>query len=123
MAELRAHFRPEFLNRIDEIVLFKPLRLEEIEQIVELLIRSLRARLADRKITLELAEPARNLIARQGFDPVYGARPLRRFIQRDVETRIARALIAGEAGDGSRVVVGVRDGQLDVRIEPPASDK
>jgi ATP-dependent Clp protease ATP-binding subunit ClpB len=104
-------------------VLFKPLRLEEIEQIVELLVKSLRARLADRKIALELAEPARNLIARQGFDPVYGARPLRRFIQRDVETRIARALIAGEAGDGSRVVVGVRDGQLDVRIEPPASDK
>ncbi len=122
LAELRAHFRPEFLNRIDEIVLFKPLRLEEIEQIVELMIRALRARLADRKITLELAEPARSLIARQGFDPVYGARPLRRFLQREVETRIARALIAGEARDGAKVRVGVRDGQLEVRIEAPASD-
>jgi ATP-dependent Clp protease ATP-binding subunit ClpB len=118
-AELRAHFRPEFLNRIDEIVLFKPLRIEEIEKIVELLVRALRGRLADRKITLELAEPARTLIARQGFDPVYGARPLRRFIQREVETRIARALIGGEARDGSTVRVGVRDGALDVAIEPP----
>jgi len=123
MAELRGHFRPEFLNRIDEIVLFKPLRLEEIEQIVELMIRSLRTRLADRKITLELSEAARNLIARQGFDPVYGARPLRRFLQREVETRIARALIAGEARDGSSVRVAVRDGQLDVQIEPPEGDE
>jgi ATP-dependent Clp protease ATP-binding subunit ClpB len=118
-AELRAHFRPEFLNRIDEIVLFKPLRIEEIEKIVELLVKALRARLADRKIALELAEPARSLIARQGFDPVYGARPLRRFIQREVETRIARALIGGEARDGSAVRVSVRDGALDVAIEPP----
>ena len=116
-AEMRAHFRPEFLNRVDETVLFKPLRLEEIKQIVDLLVAKLRERLSDRKITLELSNEARELIARDGFDPVYGARPLRRYIQREMETAIARALIAGEATEGSGVAVGVVDGRLDVRIE------
>ena len=101
MGELRAHFRPEFLNRVDEIVLFKPLTLAEIERIVDLQIADVRARLADRRLGLELTEAARELIARQGYDPVYGARPLRRFIQREVETRIGRALIAGEIRDGA----------------------
>jgi ATP-dependent Clp protease ATP-binding subunit ClpB len=92
MAELRAAFRPEFLNRVDEIVLFKPLTLPEIERIVDLQIADMRARLADRRLMLELTEPARELIAEQGYGPVYGARPLRRYIQREVETRIARSL-------------------------------
>src|SRR5690242_4340207 len=92
MQELREHFRPEFLNRVDDIVLFKPLSLEEIEHIVDLQMDGLRRRVADRRMTLELTEPARVLIAREGYDPVYGARPLRRFIQREVETRIGRAL-------------------------------
>jgi ATP-dependent Clp protease ATP-binding subunit ClpB len=96
MAELRAAFRPEFLNRVDEIVLFKPLTLPEIEQIVDLQIADVRARLADRRLTLELTEPARELIAEQGYGPVYGARPLRRYIQREVETTIARSLISGD---------------------------
>ena len=121
LAELRANFRPEFLNRVDEVVLFKALQLHEIKQIVDLLVKDLRRRLDDRKITLELTEPARELIAREGFDPVFGARPLRRYIQRDVETRIARALIAGDAPDGSNVIADVRDGRLDVRIEPPGT--
>ena len=102
MAELRAHFRPEFLNRVDEIVLFKPLTLEEIEQIVDLQIDDLRKRLADRRIELELTEAARELIAREGYDPVYGARPLRRFIQREVETRIGRALCRARSSTGRR---------------------
>ena len=89
---------------------------------MDLLIADVRRRLADRKITLELTPEARGLIAREGFDPVYGARPLRRYIQRETETAIARALIAGEAGEGSRVRVGVRDGHLEVRIEPPPED-
>ena len=76
MAELRGHFRPEFLNRVDEIVLFKPLTLDEIEHIVDLQIDAVRRRLADRRLDLELTEPARELIAREGYDPVYGARPL-----------------------------------------------
>jgi ATP-dependent Clp protease ATP-binding subunit ClpB len=102
-------------------VLFKALQLHEIKQIVDLLVKDLRRRLADRKITLELTEAGRELIAREGFDPVFGARPLRRYIQRDVETQIARALIAGDAPDGSHVIADVRDGRLDVRIEPPAT--
>jgi ATP-dependent Clp protease ATP-binding subunit ClpB len=95
MAELRGHFRPEFLNRVDDIVLFKPLTLEEIEQIVDLQVANLRHRLADRLLELELTEPARALIARAGYDPVYGARPLRRFIQHEVETKIGRGHLAG----------------------------
>src|SRR5207253_517812 len=83
MGELRGHFRPEFLNRVDEIVLFKPLTLAEIEHIVDLLFDDLRGRLADRQIDLEVTEDARHLIAEEGFDPVYGARPLRRFIARE----------------------------------------
>ena len=117
LAEMRSHFRPEFLNRVDEIILFKPLRLDEIKQIVDLLVRDVQKRLEDRKVTLELSDEARDLIAREGYDPVYGARPLRRFIQREVETRVARALIAGEVREGTRVEVDVKDGHLDIRIE------
>jgi ATP-dependent Clp protease ATP-binding subunit ClpB len=105
MAELQGHFRPEFLNRVDETVLFKPLTLEEIEQIVQLQIGSVRRRLAERRIGLEMSEPACAFIARAGYDPVYGARPLRRFIQREVETRIARALVGGQIDDGATIVV------------------
>jgi len=115
IGELRSHFRPEFLNRVDEIVLFKPLTLSEIEQIVDLQIADVQARLADRRLALELTEAARELVARQGYDPVYGARPLRRFIQREVETRIGRALIAGEIGDGSTITVDADEDELVVR--------
>jgi ATP-dependent Clp protease ATP-binding subunit ClpB len=113
--ELRSHFRPEFLNRVDEIVLFKPLTLAEIEQIVDLQIADVRARLADRRLTIELTPMARELIAREGYDPVYGARPLRRFIQREVETRIGRALIAGEINDGATITVDADEDELVVR--------
>jgi ATP-dependent Clp protease ATP-binding subunit ClpB len=123
MGELRAHFRPEFLNRVDEIVLFKPLALAEIEQIVDLQIADLRRRLAGRRFTLELTEPARVLIARQGYDPVYGARPLKRFIQREVETRIGRALLSGEIQDGAVISLDVLDGELTIRWENPSVDQ
>jgi ATP-dependent Clp protease ATP-binding subunit ClpB len=111
-AELRGHFRPEFLNRVDEIVLFKPLRLEEIERIVDLQIEDLRRRLADRRLDIEVAETARELIARQGYDPVYGARPLRRYVQRTVETRIARALVGGEIEDGATITLAADGDEL-----------
>jgi ATP-dependent Clp protease ATP-binding subunit ClpB len=117
MRELRAQFRPEFLNRVDDIVLFKPLQLDEIERIVDLLTQDLRRRLADRNITLELTDPAREHVARAGFDPVYGARPLKRFLQQEVETRIGRALVAGEVLDGARLVVGLRDGSLQIDVQ------
>ena len=120
MASLRSAFRPEFLNRLDEIVLFKPLTLPEIERIVDLMFNDLRARLADRQMTLEISQEARRYIAEQGFDPVYGARPLRRFINREVETPIARALVAGDVRDGAVIRVGLADGTLAVTYENPA---
>ncbi|WP_172194331.1 ATP-dependent chaperone ClpB [Saccharibacillus qingshengii] len=116
MHELRLHFRPEFLNRIDEVVLFDPLGLKEIGQIVFKLAEELQGRLSGRRIELELSERAAQLIAREGFDPVYGARPLKRYIQRSLETRVARALIAGEAQDGDRLLVDEENGRLEVRI-------
>ena len=98
-SDLRAHFRPEFLNRVDEIVLFKPLTLE-IKSIVNLQVTDLAKRLADRRLTLRLAEPARLLIARHGYDPVYGARPLHRYIQHEVEKHLlGRALTRGNILD------------------------
>jgi ATP-dependent Clp protease ATP-binding subunit ClpB len=114
MADLREHFRPEFLNRVDETVLFKPLTLEELERIVDLQVDGVRRRLAERRLELELTPAARDHLAREGYDPVYGARPLRRFIQREVETRIARALVSGEITDGSTIVVDVVDGELTI---------
>ncbi len=120
MAAMRAHFRPEFLNRLDDIVLFKPLTEAEIERIVELMFNDLRTRLAERQMTLELSDEARRYIAEQGFDPVYGARPLRRFIAREVETRIGRALLAGDARDGAVIRVGYAETELIVSYENPS---
>jgi ATP-dependent Clp protease ATP-binding subunit ClpB len=120
MAEMRAHFRPEFLNRVDEIVLFKPLTQPEIERIVDLMLDDLRARLGERQMKLEITEDARRFVARQGFDPVYGARPLRRFIGREVETRIGRALLADDVRDGATIRIGYADGELTVSYENQA---
>jgi ATP-dependent Clp protease ATP-binding subunit ClpB len=111
MAELRAGFRPEFLNRVDEIVLFTPLRLEEIKRIVDLLLEGVRQRLADRRIGLELTDAAREWLAREGYDPVYGARPLRRLLQSKLETGLGRHILAGEIAEGSTVTVGLEGGE------------
>ncbi|MCC5875996.1 MAG: ATP-dependent chaperone ClpB [Candidatus Sumerlaeia bacterium] len=112
MAELRASFRPEFLNRIDDIVLFRPLRATELEGIVHLQVASLQKRLADRNIRLELTKEASAFIAREAYDPHYGARPLKRYIQRELETPLARAIIGGEISEGMTVDVTVGDGVL-----------
>jgi ATP-dependent Clp protease ATP-binding subunit ClpB len=117
MSELRSHFRPEFLNRVEEIVLFKPLTQPEIERIVDLMFNDVRTRLRERRITLEVTEEAKRFIARQGFDPVYGARPLRRFISREVETRIGRALLGGSVPDGSIIRVTVADDEIVVTTD------
>jgi len=117
MSELRSHFRPEFLNRVDDIVLFRPLKLSEIEVIVDLQTEDLRKRLTDRGITLQLTEAARVFVAQQGFDPVYGARPLKRFLQHQLESKIGRALIAGDVTEGASLTVDVKDGALSVAIE------
>jgi ATP-dependent Clp protease ATP-binding subunit ClpB len=119
MEGLRRHFRPEFLNRIDDIVLFKPLTEPEIERIVGLMFNDLRTRLADRRMTIEVTDPARRYIAERGFDPVYGARPLRRFIAHEVETKIGRALLGGDVHDGATVVIDFKQGDLVVSFRNP----
>ena len=115
MRDLRGHFRPEFLNRIDEIVLFKPLSLSEITGVVGLLIADVTKRLAERNIKLEVSQDAKEFIANSGYDPVYGARPLKRYIQRELETRIGRAIISDELPPGSTLKVGVQDGVLSIK--------
>ncbi len=118
MAELRSHFRPEFLNRVDEIVLFKPLTLAEIKKIVDLQLKLLRQRLADRHIELVLTEAAREHVAREGYDPVYGARPLKRFLQRHLETPLSRKLLAGDIRDHTRVKIDFKQGDLHFEAVP-----
>ncbi|WP_206511053.1 ATP-dependent chaperone ClpB [Rhodococcus sp. KRD197] len=120
MAELRGHFRPEFLNRVDDIVLFSPLTLPQIEYIVELQLTDLRNRLSERQIHLEITPEARRLIAEHGFDPVYGARPLRRYIAHEVETKIGRALLRGEIKPDGTISVTVDGGELAVAYAEPA---
>jgi ATP-dependent Clp protease ATP-binding subunit ClpB len=103
--ELRRHFRPEFLNRVDEIVVFQALSEEQLMKIVDIQLERLRARLADRNIVLELTDAARRHLVKAGYDPVYGARPLKRAIQRELETPLGRQILAGEIREGQRVLV------------------
>ena len=116
MADLRDHFRPEFLNRIDDTVLFKPLSLEEITEIVDLLLGALNKRLEDRKVTVGFTDAAKKWIGEKGYDPTYGARPLKRFLQKQVETQLARALVAGEVEEGSTVAFSVKDDELVMKV-------
>jgi ATP-dependent Clp protease ATP-binding subunit ClpB len=112
MADLRSSFRPEFLNRIDETILFKPLTMDEIESIVVLLLADLNHRLAEQRVTVALDKKARAWAAEKGYDPVFGARPLRRFLQRHLETRLARDLIAGKISGDSTVTFTVEKDEL-----------
>ena len=120
LAELRGHFRPEFLNRIDDIVLFTPLSMPQIERIVKLQLGELQTRLAERQIDFDITAEARRLIGEHGYDPVYGARPLRRYIAHEVETRIGRALLRGDIAAGGRIHVSVENGELAVSYSAPA---
>ncbi|MCA8951465.1 MAG: AAA family ATPase, partial [Planctomycetes bacterium] len=122
MAELRRHFRPELLNRIDDTVLFKPLQSAEIRRIVDLLLVDLRKRLADRRIGLDVTDEAKAFLGYSGYDPVYGARPLKRYLQRELETRIGRKLIAGEIEDGATIRVDVENGALAIGVERSARE-
>jgi ATP-dependent Clp protease ATP-binding subunit ClpB len=110
MDAVRTHFRPELINRIDEIVIFHALGLEEIQRIVEIQLRGLRERLAERKMTLELTSAAQQELARAGFDPVYGARPLKRTIQKELVQPLAMRLLQGEFADGDAILVDVAPG-------------
>jgi ATP-dependent Clp protease ATP-binding subunit ClpB len=120
LAAVRAHFRPEFLNRIDETVVFRPLGHAEIEGIVDLQLAELRGRLAARRIGLELTDRARALLAEEGFDPVYGARPLRRAVQRLVIQPLSLRLLQGEVREGEKVVVDAEDGRIVLRRQEVA---
>ena len=122
MEELRGHFRPEFLNRIDETVLFKPLTQEQIARIVDLLLKELRKRLDDRRITLDLTPNAREHLATEGYDPLYGARPLKRCLQGSIENALAKKLIAGEIPDGSNVTVDAGRFELEIKVEKPKEE-
>lgn len=112
MEDLRAHFRPEFLNRVDETVVFLPLRRDQISRIVELQMARLRKRLEDRKIKLNMTDAAKSFISEAGYDPIYGARPLKRYVQQAVETPLARLLVGGKIRDGQTVTVDAKDEQL-----------
>ncbi len=114
LGALSAHFRPEFLNRLDDIVLFSPLSRDEITQIVDLLVAEVGKRLSEQGIELVITDAARSLIGREGYDPVFGARPLKRFIQHGVETPVARVLLA-DSGEHTTLTVDEKGGQLDVR--------
>ncbi|OKL35860.1 ATP-dependent chaperone ClpB [Domibacillus mangrovi] len=115
MNQLHAHFRPEFLNRVDDVVLFKPLTQANLKGIASKLLAGLDERLEDRGITLSVTDEAKDIIVEKGYDPVFGARPLKRFIQRQIETKVARAIIAGEILPGATAVIDVKEGELIVR--------
>ncbi|MBI2440682.1 MAG: ATP-dependent chaperone ClpB [Lentisphaerae bacterium] len=121
MAALREQFRPEFLNRVDDTVLFKPLTEAELEKIVELQVVELRQRLTEHSVKLELSEVAKRLAAQRGYDPVYGARPLKRFLQQELETPIARLLLAEGPAEGATIFVDVKDERLAVQLSAPSA--
>jgi ATP-dependent Clp protease ATP-binding subunit ClpB len=115
MEALRAHFRPEFLNRIDEIVIFHSLSMEHIKQIVEIQLSNLRRRLAERKLDIQLTEPAEEFLAKEGFDPVYGARPLKRAIQRLIQDPLSLKVLQGEFKEGDFIEVALKGNELTFR--------
>jgi len=117
MEAVRAHFRPEFLNRIDEIIIFHNLTPENLKQIVEIQIRRLQKRLLEKNLSVELTEEAKDLLAREGYDPVYGARPLKRVIQRWIENPLAMELLNGGFKEGDAILIGVKDGKLTFQKE------
>lgn len=116
MNQLRAHFRPEFLNRIDEIILFKPLSLGEIKNIVVKMMKELQKRVRQQHIDISIREDAKEFIAENGFDPIYGARPLKRYIQRNIETKLAREIIAGRVHEHSSVEIVIEHGEVSLKV-------
>jgi len=109
---LKLHFRPEFLNRLDEIIMFKPLTKDNINNIIDLLVKDLNSRIEDKEISIELTDKAREFIIEGGYDPVYGARPLKRYLQKNVETLVARKILGGSVSLGQKIMIDVEDGKL-----------
>lgn len=117
MKQLRDYFRPEFLNRLDEIILFKPLTKSNVENIIELLIKELNDRLANKEITIKLTEEAKGFIVDEAYDPIYGARPLKRYLQKSVETISAKLILKEEIGEGGTIIIDMKDGSLVGKVE------
>ncbi len=117
MNDLRAHFRPEFLNRLDEIIMFKPLTKSNIHAIIDLLVKDVNKRLADKELSIELTDAAKNFVVEGGYDPMYGARPLKRYLQKNVETLAAKLILAGNVGRGDRIEIDVVDGKLEAKVK------
>ena len=117
MNDLRAHFRPEFLNRLDEIIMFKPLTKSNIHAIIDLLVKDVNKRLADKELSIELTDAAKNFVVEGGYDPMYGARPLKRYLQKNVETLAAKLILAGDVGRGDRIEIDVVDGKLEAKVK------
>ena len=117
MNDLRAHFRPEFLNRLDEMIMFRPLTKENIYDIIDLLVADVNKRLADKELSIELTEAAKNQIVEGGYDPNYGARPLKRYLQKHVETLAAKLMLQGDIGAGEKIIIDSEDGNLRARSQ------
>ena len=117
MNDLRAHFRPEFLNRLDEMIMFRPLTKENIYDIIDLLVADVNKRLADKELSIELTETAKNQIVEGGYDPNYGARPLKRYLQKHVETLAAKLMLQGDIGAGEKIIIDSEDGILRARSQ------
>ena len=117
MDDLRAHFRPEFLNRLDEIIMFRPLTKDNISRIIDLLVADVNRRLAERDVRIELTEAARAQVTEGGYEPMYGARPLKRYLQKNVETTAARLMLEGNVGSGDTILIDSVDGKLTARVK------
>jgi ATP-dependent Clp protease ATP-binding subunit ClpB len=116
MGSLNNHFRPEFINRVDDIVLFKPLGRKDIYSIIDLILNELRERLKDRNISLEITDDGKNQILDEAYSPLYGARPLRRYIQRIVETDLGKKIVSGEIHEGSTAVIDTNNEELYIKV-------
>ena len=115
MSQLRGSFRPEFLNRLDEIIMFKPLTKKDIGGIVDLLIADINKRIEDKELQLTISEAAKDFIAEEAYEPAYGARPLKRYLQKNVETLLAKKILADEVRTGDKLVLDVENGSLIIR--------
>ena len=117
MNDLKAHFRPEFLNRLDEIIMFKPLTKTNIRSIIDLLVKDVNRRLEEKELQIELTEAAKDFVVEGGYDPMYGARPLKRFLQKHVETLSAKLILQDVVAAGDTIEIGVTDGKLEAHVK------
>ncbi len=122
---LRRFFRPEFLNRVDEVIIFEPLSQDELADIVELMLGEVEERLSDRNVSIEVTDAAKKALVEEGYDPAFGARPLRRVVERQIENALAKRILSGEFADGEKIVVDFKDDAYDFEKSdaPKSSDK